>query len=144
MPIRESQKHRYPKNWRAISDSIRFDRAEGRCECTGQCGSDHEGRCDAPHGEDIARLRRDPAVWRRCEDFSCGEYEPGWHKAIRIVLTVAHLNHTPEDCHPENLMAMCQRCHLRYDRFEHGRNAAETRKRKKRRPEGQRALPGME
>jgi len=45
----------------------------------------------------------------------------------RRTLTVAHLNHTPEDVRPENLMAMCAPCHLRYDAKHH----AETRKRKK-------------
>lgn len=32
-----------------------------------------------------------------------------------IVLTVAHLNHTPEDCRDENLLHLCQGCHNRYD-----------------------------
>jgi hypothetical protein len=32
-----------------------------------------------------------------------------------VVLTVAHLNHMPEDCSDENLLAMCQRCHNAYD-----------------------------
>jgi len=31
------------------------------------------------------------------------------------VLTVAHLDHTPENCEPQNLKAMCQRCHNKYD-----------------------------
>lgn len=34
-------------------------------------------------------------------------------------LTVAHLNHTPEDVSEENLMAMCAPCHLRYDAQHH-------------------------
>ena len=42
-------------------------------------------------------------------------------------LTVAHLNHTPEDCRPENLRAWCSACHLRYDAKHH----AETRRKKK-------------
>lgn len=33
----------------------------------------------------------------------------------RVVLTVAHLDHTPERCGFANLAALCQRCHLRYD-----------------------------
>ena len=33
----------------------------------------------------------------------------------RIVLTIAHLDHTPEHCNPDNLRALCQRCHNRYD-----------------------------
>lgn len=34
---------------------------------------------------------------------------------VRFCLTVAHLNHQPEDCRPENLKALCAPCHLRYD-----------------------------
>jgi len=36
-------------------------------------------------------------------------------KLARIVLTIAHLDHTPENCDPSNLRALCQRCHNRYD-----------------------------
>ena len=32
-----------------------------------------------------------------------------------IVLTVAHLNHTPEDCSDDNLLHLCRGCHNRYD-----------------------------
>lgn len=42
------------------------------------------------------------------------------------MLTVAHLNHTPEDCDPGNLRAMCQGCHLHYDREHHSQTAAAT------------------
>lgn len=48
-------------------------------------------------------------------------------KMIKVVLTIAHLNHTPEDCRPENLRALCQRCHNRYD----AKHRAETRKNNK-------------
>ncbi len=33
----------------------------------------------------------------------------------RVVLTIAYLNHIPEDCRDENLKAMCQKCHNNYD-----------------------------
>ena len=33
----------------------------------------------------------------------------------KVVLTIAHLDHTPENCDDENLRAWCQRCHLTYD-----------------------------
>lgn len=45
-------------------------------------------------------------------------------KTVKVVLTIAHLNHTPEDCRPENLRALCQRCHNQYD----AKHRAETRK----------------
>lgn len=32
-----------------------------------------------------------------------------------VVLTTAHLDHTPENCSDNNLAALCQRCHNRYD-----------------------------
>lgn len=51
-------------------------------------------------------------------------------KPIVIVLTIAHLNHQPEDCRPENLAAMCQRHHLAYDHDHHRANAQATRRAK--------------
>ena len=33
MPIKKENKNKYPKNWKEISNRIRFERAEGRCEC---------------------------------------------------------------------------------------------------------------
>jgi hypothetical protein len=48
-PIRAAEQRRYPRNWPEISKAIRFDRAGGRCECTGERGAGHEGRCEARH-----------------------------------------------------------------------------------------------
>jgi hypothetical protein len=45
---------------------------------------------------------------------------------VRVVLTVAHLDHNPENCERSNLRALCQRCHLRYDKAHHATNAART------------------
>lgn len=45
-------------------------------------------------------------------------------KEVKIILTIAHLNHEPEDCRAENLKALCQRCHNRYD----AKHRAETRR----------------
>ena len=42
---------------------------------------------------------------------------------VKVVLTIAHLDHTPENCAPENLRALCQACHNRYD----AKHRAETR-----------------
>lgn len=51
-------------------------------------------------------------------------------KIIRIVLTIAHLDHQPENCAPSNLRALCQRHHLAYDRDHHCANAQATRRAK--------------
>ena len=51
----------------------------------------------------------------RCE--WCGAKD-GWDHPItgsEVVLTVAHLDHDPTNCDPENLKALCQRCHNGYD-----------------------------
>lgn len=104
MPIRPENRARYPSDWKVISAAIR-DRAGNRCECLGECGrGTHEGRCpNVQHGE-------------------------AYGTGSRVVLTTAHLDHTPENCGPENLKSMCQGCHLHYDRHHH----AETRYRTKR------------
>ena len=91
MPIRPENRSRYPANWPTISAWVRFSRALGRCECTGECGTAHAARCEARDGK------------------------PSPYTGFRVMLTVAHLDHTPENCDEENLRAMCQRCHLAYD-----------------------------
>jgi hypothetical protein len=74
------------------------------------------------------RLRSDP------ERFVVGVFE---HRgtclmpAIKVVLTIAHLDRNPGNNDVERLRALCQFCHLRYDRHEHGKNAAATRRRKR-------------
>lgn len=102
-PLRAADRRRYPRDWPEISRAIRFDRAGGQCECTGECGAGHEGRCEARHGQ------------------------PHPVTGSLVVLTTAHLDHTPENCDPGNLRAFCQRCHLRYDADLHRANAAWTR-----------------
>lgn len=125
MPIRPENRARYPKDWKRIADAIR-ERAGNRCE-----GSPAYPDCRVPNGAvgyrvdgrwvqigesiDAAGLASDAAM------------DDG-HRVVRIVLTVAHLDHTPENCEPQNLKAMCQRCHLTYDTEHHKRTAYATRK----------------
>ncbi|MGQ0669242.1 MAG: hypothetical protein ACT4PO_06175 [Actinomycetota bacterium] len=104
----------YPSNWREISVAIR-ERAEARCECEGECGLHHRWRCEERNAE--------KAKWARG----------------RVMLTVAHLNHTPSDCRAENLKAMCQRCHLRYD-VDHHRETRSNRYRREKEAAGQLTL----
>lgn len=77
----------------------------------------------------IAAAVKEAAGWK-CQ--KCGKQcrKPGEpFDTHRNTLTVAHLNHTPEDMRPENLLAMCAPCHLRYDAKHH----AETRRRNRER-----------
>ncbi len=93
---------RYPANWKEISLRIRT-RAHGRCEW---CGAEN--------------------------------YQPHPLTGSKVILTVAHLGtphadgrpgnkHDKFDVRDENLAALCQRCHLNYDRDEHRFNASHTR-----------------
>lgn len=51
----------------------------------------------------------------------------------KVVLTVAHLDHQPENNDPANLRAMCQRCHNAYDAPHRQANARARRERERRR-----------
>lgn len=105
MPIRPENRARYPADWSEISDRIKFGRAQDRCECWGLCGRPNrhlgpDGRCWNRHG--------------------AAAYGTG----SLVVLTTAHLDHVPENCDPGNLMALCQGCHLHYDRAHHAETRA--------------------
>lgn len=104
---------RYPADWPAISAAVRA-RAGNRCEACGVRNHALGGRsADGRFLYAIPRGGRMPAPgeWAWCTDGVTEEFL----RIIRIVLTVAHLNHQPEDCRPENLRALCQRCHNRHD-----------------------------
>jgi hypothetical protein len=106
MPIKPENKARYPANWKVIREAIL------------SVGIWKAGvffkLADSRHDADLA-------VDAATED---GD------KVTEIVLTIAHLDHTPENCSPSNLMAMCQRHHLAYDQAHHTTNAYMTRKAK--------------
>ena len=44
----------------------------------------------------------------------------------KIVLTIAHLDHTPENNDFDNLKALCQKCHLAYDANHHAQSRKQT------------------
>lgn len=89
MPIRPENRARYPADWPAISLEVRA-RAGFRCE-----GSPAYPDCRAANGE------------------------PHPVTGSKVVLTVGHLNHQPEDNgepgNRPNLKSWCQRCHNTYD-----------------------------
>lgn len=121
----------YPADWPQISAEVR-ERAGNRCEW-----------CGVPNGERIVRepdgtwhtLRwlvdnnRDLLAWDA--DMLAAEcFITEDQRVTTIVLTVAHLGapradgsrgdkHDKHDCRPENLAALCQSCHLGFDRDDH-------------------------
>lgn len=85
MPIQPQNKSRYPADWKAIRAAI-LERANYRCE-----GSPAYPECRAVDGA------------------------PHPVTGSRVVLTIAHLDHTPETRDPALLRAWCQLCHNTYD-----------------------------
>jgi hypothetical protein len=74
-----------------------------------------------PNWKEVSkRIRFERAKESGCE--FCGAQNGQTHPTTGTftVLTVAHLNHDPWDCRDENLAALCQTCHLRYDAPEKG------------------------
>jgi hypothetical protein len=127
MPLTKEQRAAYGPEWPAISKRIR-ERAGNRCE-----------QCKAPNGQLIARggdvdagtyMLEDGAVFDENDGMPRGyargsEYDA--KKFVKIVLTVAHLNHDITDNSPSNLACWCQMHHLRYDAKHHAQTARRTR-----------------
>jgi hypothetical protein len=86
MPILPENRARYPAEWKTEVRPAILARAGNRCE-----GSPVYPDCRAENGE------------------------PHPVTGSPVVLTIAHLNHVPENCDPENLRAWCQLCHNTYD-----------------------------
>jgi hypothetical protein len=99
VPIKPENRARYPKNWGVIRSRI-LHRADNCCEGSPGFYPD----CRAENGE------------------------PHPITGSTVVLTIAHLDHTPEHNDDDNLRAMCQRCHLTYDAKHHAETAYATRR----------------
>lgn len=119
MPIKPENKNRYPANWKSeIVPRIR-QRSGDRCE-----------KCKVPNHAIILRGEYNGKPAYQNDDGEIFDAETSQHLgddyvgeiakddysvAIRVVLTVAHLDHNPENCSDENLRHWCQRCHNQYD-----------------------------
>jgi hypothetical protein len=118
---------KYPPNWKTGIRPAILERACDHCEF-----------CGVRNHAIIMRHNRNPAIYRYVPGDSVGEAKehielflrkhPNWlielafyKHPIRIVLTVAHLDHDITNNVQSNLAALCQRCHLRYDRHQHTR-----------------------
>lgn len=98
MPIRPENRSRYPANWKTEIRPAILERAGHRCE-----GSPDYPDCRAANGQ------AHPVT------------------GSRVVLTIGHLDHTPDHNAPANLRAWCQRCHLNYDKGHHAETRSLTR-----------------
>jgi len=122
------RRERYPSTWPQIRLGILW-RAGNRCE-----------RCLAPNHAEIQRGADDHAglyrlddgeVWDAATGKRWSEYLPAGafvvDRFVRVVLTIAHLDHDEGNNVPENLRALCQLHHLAHDRLDNQRRARATR-----------------
>lgn len=112
MPLKAEPRHRYPPHGRALRAALR-ERAGHRaapCGVPNRTWRNH--RTDTwTHDASLAE------AWRRDGD-----------PVARIVLTMAHLDHTPEHHDPAHLRAWYPRCHNRHDAPHRRRTAHQTRR----------------
>lgn len=94
-----NDKSRYPRDWPAIRRRI-LARAGNRCE-----GSPRYPDCRAAN------------------------HLPHPVTGSRVVLTIAHLDHDPENNDPHNLRALCQKCHNTHDAAHRAQSRRSTRAR---------------
>ncbi len=114
-------KSKYPADWKAIRAAI-LERAGYVCEW-----------CGVPNHAFIHRTPQLAKGWRELDAMQAEAAVLDGERVTRIVLTIAHVGEPAESGNhtPENLAALCQRCHLNHDRDHHLKNAAATRRRKK-------------
>lgn len=119
MPIKKENRALYPHDWKAIRAEV-LERAGHICEF-----------CRVPN---YAIGYRDSCSHfievNNSHQSDLDAEENGW-KVIKIVLTIAHIDHNPQNngvpgSRP-NLAALCQKCHLNYDVTHHVKNARKTR-----------------
>ena len=139
MPIKPENLARYPKNWKDIRAQI-LERANHCCEF---CGVRNygliqrfaDGSFSYASGNiyydlfEYTKSYTEASMAMQTLNESAREME-GVPLYIVVVLTIAHLDHTPENCGQDNLKALCQKCHLNYDHGHHQQNARATRRNK--------------
>jgi 5-methylcytosine-specific restriction endonuclease McrA len=104
MPINPDRMRLYPggsihsKEWKAIRVTI-LERADHACE-----GTPQHPDCDAVN------------------------YEPHPETGSKVILTIAHMDWNETNNDHDNLKALCQRCHNKWDAPQRQKNAAKTRR----------------
>lgn len=130
MPIKPENKKRYPENWDSEIRPHILERDGHKCKFCGvpnyAIGSRNKDGVFIPitgnidldcAGQGLLSPSLDRITYREAKEILdvVKEDKLDGKKYIMIVLTVAHLNHIPEDCRDENLAALCQKCHNNYD-----------------------------
>jgi tRNA(Ile)-lysidine synthase TilS/MesJ len=126
---------KYPKNWKSEIRPAILERAKNCCE---QCEVENKSiGYRNKFGHFIAYQEIEDALERHGYDYfehelsHCYDARGNPTKAIKIVLTIAHLDHDITNNNYSNLKALCQRCHINLDKDQHRENAKKTINKKK-------------
>lgn len=111
---------KYPPDWKMVRVPRILRRAENCCE---RCGvGNGELLWSVPlHTKNTEGRYSVRKIWVAAEQdmrrLRVNFTNAGKLKRVRVVLTIAHLDHDEEnwDVLDERLMAMCQQCHTTYD-----------------------------
>ncbi len=118
---------KYPPNWKTEIRPAVLERADNCCE---KCGLfNHQKVYSVKHNGQSIWFEL-PSDALRCAGVPHLHGYEKEVKQVRVVLTIAHLNHDITDNRMENLKALCQKCHLNHDKELHARNARKTREKK--------------
>lgn len=126
MPIKPENKKRYPENWKQIRKDI-LARAGNKCEF---CGIENKSYIIYKNGIIDSIVSPNDFIYPQYKSldksWSCADSHGKicYYRKALVVLTIAHLDHTPENCDYSNLKALCQKCHNQYD----AKHRAETRR----------------
>lgn len=116
---------KYPPNWKSEIVPAVLTRARHACE-----------NCGLENGQTVFSIElwikdntgryKIRALWFR-DQRDAEREKTGQVKAVKVVLTVAHLDHDEEnhEVSLDRLKALCQACHLRYDAKEKYRRIVE-------------------
>lgn len=134
MPIRPDLKHFYGREWRTVIRPRILARDENRCNFCGKPNHATVNQIVEPgrrmwyfesvftenHGAQTLLIDHHGSIVSAYpEDLPLRQ---GYD--VRVVLTVAHLNHDPSDMRDDNLAALCQWCHLHHDQQHHAETRA--------------------
>lgn len=111
---------KYPPSWKTEIRPAILERAKHCCE---QCGLKNHA----------VGYRNSEGMFIECHAWLYNESKvtPDGHKVIKIVLTIAHLDHDITNNDPANLRALCQKCHLSLDKDQHRQSSRKTINKKK-------------
>lgn len=125
---------KYPSNWKTEILPAILQRAKNCCEFCGVKNYSEGFRNKQGHfyTTDFILEEFESTGLDMFDDelYHCVQKD-GKVKPIKIVITIAHLDHNILNNEFLNLKALCQRCYLNYDREYHLKNRRETLKNKK-------------